>query len=104
MVGTPGRVNDLISRKILVLKNLQTLVLDEADIMLDMGFKDEVDTILQATPNTKKIWLFSATVKSGITSIMHEHMKNTVKVSAAVQQLVLKAPSNIMLLPLHVIV
>lgn len=86
VVGTPGRINDHLSRRTLVLKNLQTLVLDEADIMLDMGFKEEVDTILQATPSNRKIWLFSATMKSGITSIMHEHMKNTVKVSAVGQQ------------------
>lgn len=86
VVGTPGRINDHLKRRTLSLKNLQTLVLDEADIMLDMGFKEEVDTILEASNSDRNIWLFSATIKSGISDIMNDHMKNTVKVSAANKQ------------------
>ncbi len=80
VVGTPGRLNDHIRRKTLSLKDLQILVLDEADIMLEMGFKEEVDIILENSPKNRQIWLFSATVKSGINDIMKHHMKNPVSV------------------------
>jgi ATP-dependent RNA helicase DeaD len=83
IVGTPGRLNDHIRRKTLSLKELQILVLDEADIMLDMGFKEEVDIILEHCPKNRQIWLFSATVKPGINDIMKHHMKNTVSVRTA---------------------
>lgn len=58
VVGTPGRLNDLLRRKALSLGKLKTLVLDEADIMLDMGFKEEVDEILEYIPSDREIWLF----------------------------------------------
>ena len=61
VVGTPGRLNDHIRRKHYHLSTLQTLVLDEADIMLDMGFKEEVDEILKHVPREREIRLFSAT-------------------------------------------
>lgn len=83
VVGTPGRLNDLLSRKTLNLDNIKILVLDEADIMLDMGFKDEVDEILNYTPKTRAIWLFSATVKGSIGKLMSEHMPNPVSVKTA---------------------
>ena len=83
VVGTPGRINDHLSRKTLSLSNLKTLVLDEADIMLDMGFKEEMDQILASSPKERQIWLFSATVKPGINQIMREHMRNTQSVSAS---------------------
>ncbi len=86
VVGTPGRINDHLTRRTLSLANLQTLILDEADIMLDMGFKEEMDEILAAAPEERQIWLFSATVKPGISGIMHEHMHDTVSVSASRQQ------------------
>ncbi len=85
VVGTPGRINDHLTRKTLSLANLQTLVLDEADIMLDMGFKEEMDQILAASPDERQIWLFSATVKPGISQIMREHMRDTQSVSASKQ-------------------
>src|SRR5579859_702188 len=80
IVGTPGRLNDHLRRKTLSFKELQYLVLDEADIMLDMGFKEDIDFILQNAPKNRQIWLFSATVKSGIDDIIKHHMKNTVSV------------------------
>lgn len=80
VVGTPGRLNDHLRRKSLNLKDLQVLVLDEADIMLDMGFKDEIDEILSCTPKTRKIWLFSATIKPGINDIKATHMNDVVTV------------------------
>lgn len=77
VVGTPGRLNDHLRRKTLSLANIKTVVLDEADIMLDMGFKEEVEEILTFAPENREIWLFSATVKEGIAALMNEYMKNT---------------------------
>lgn len=85
IVGTPGRLNDHLRRKTLNLQTLKTLVLDEADIMLDMGFKEEVDEILKYASNDRQIWLFSATVKQGIHDIMKKHMKNPVSVRVSQQ-------------------
>lgn len=85
VVGTPGRLNDHLRRKTLSLQGLKTLVLDEADIMLDMGFKEEVDEILKYASNDRQIWLFSATVKPGIHDIMQQHMKNPVSVRVSQQ-------------------
>lgn len=85
VVGTPGRINDHLTRRTLSLSHLSTLVLDEADIMLDMGFKEEMDQILAAAPEERQIWLFSATVKPGISNIMREHMQNTQSVCASKQ-------------------
>lgn len=80
VVGTPGRLNDHLRRKTLSLAHAKTLVLDEADIMLDMGFKEEVDEILKYAPKDREIWLFSATVKTGIKQLIDTHMKETVAV------------------------
>ncbi len=75
-VGTPGRVLDLINRKKLKLQNIQYVVLDEADEMLDMGFKDDLDAILAATPEEKQSLLFSATMPPDIAKIAEKYMKN----------------------------
>ena len=83
IVGTPGRLNDHLRRKTLSLANVRTLVLDEADIMLDMGFKEDIDEILKYLSKTREIWLFSATVKPGISQIMKSHMKDPVSVRVA---------------------
>ncbi|MEX2438108.1 MAG: DEAD/DEAH box helicase, partial [Candidatus Babeliales bacterium] len=76
IVGTPGRLNDHLRRRTLSLKSLKVLTLDEADIMLDMGFKQEIDAILDHAPANREIWLFSATVMSGIKDLILSHMKN----------------------------
>ena len=86
VVGTPGRVNDHIRRKVMNLDQLKTLVLDEADIMLDMGFREEVEEIIKYANKSREIWLFSATVKAGIRALMSQHMKNTVSVAATKQK------------------
>ena len=70
IIGTPGRLNDHLRRKTLSLKSLDVLTLDEADIMLDMGFKEEIDAILSHAPKNRQIWLFSATVGPGIKQII----------------------------------
>jgi ATP-dependent RNA helicase DeaD len=82
VVGTPGRTVDLIKRKRLNLRNIQWLVLDEADEMLNMGFKDELDQILEATPTSKQTLLFSATFPKEVESIARNYMKKPVEISA----------------------
>jgi len=81
VVGTPGRVNDLIKRNILKLQNVKWLVLDEADEMLDMGFKDDLDMILKEIPTTKQTMLFSATMSYNIRNIANKYMKNAYEIS-----------------------
>lgn len=81
VVGTPGRVMDLIRRKILKLGDIRWLVLDEADEMLDMGFKDDLDAILSETPKTRQTLLFSATMSKSVRSIAEEYMKNPEEIS-----------------------
>jgi len=76
VVGTPGRVNDLIKRKKLRVNHIQWLILDEADEMLNMGFKDELDAILENTPEEKQTLLFSATMPKEVYSIANRYMKN----------------------------
>lgn len=83
VVGTPGRVIDLIMRKKLKLQNVEWLVLDEADEMLSMGFKDDLDTILAETPDSKQTLLFSATMPAGINKIMKNYMTEPHKIEVA---------------------
>jgi ATP-dependent RNA helicase DeaD len=86
-VGTPGRVMDHMRRGMLKLDNLTTLVLDEADEMLRMGFIDDVEWVLEQTPSTRQIALFSATMPQQIRRIASKHLNNpeeiTVKVKTA---------------------
>ena len=76
LLATPGRLIDLIKRKAVSLKNIKYLVLDEADEMLNMGFKDEIDKILETVPDNRSIWLFSATMPPEIRKIVNTYMKN----------------------------
>lgn len=76
VVGTPGRLIDLADRRAIKLDQLKTLVLDEADEMLNMGFKDELDKILSFTPETKTTWLFSATMPREIRGMVKSYMNN----------------------------
>lgn len=82
VVGTPGRTVDLISRRKLKLENIQWLVLDEADEMLNMGFKDDLDAVLEATPETKQTLLFSATFPKEVEAIARNYMYNPAEVEA----------------------
>lgn len=79
IVATPGRLIDLIERGDVDLKNIQTLVLDEADEMLSMGFKLELNRILKYTSGTRKTWLFSATMPEEIRSIVKKYMNASAK-------------------------
>jgi len=76
IVGTPGRVMDHINRSTLKLDNLQALVLDEADEMLRMGFIDDVEWILEKTPQQRQIALFSATMPQAIQRVASKYLKN----------------------------
>ncbi len=81
VVGTPGRVNDMLNRRILKIESLKWLVLDEADEMLNMGFKEELDSILETTPEDKQVLLFSATMNPQIRRIASNYMKKPEDIS-----------------------
>jgi len=74
IVATPGRLIDLIERKAVDLKDVETIVLDEADEMLSMGFKDELEQILKATVGSRNTWLFSATLPPNLKEIVSNYM------------------------------
>lgn len=82
VVGTPGRLLDHIHRGTLQLHNVRAVVLDEADEMLDMGFIDDIEAILQVTPATRQTLLFSATMPDPIARLAVKHMKSPVRISA----------------------
>ena len=82
VVGTPGRTLDLINRKKLKLDELQWLVLDEADEMLSMGFKDDMDAILATISPEKQTLLFSATLPPEIVRMVKTYMQNPIEVAA----------------------
>ncbi len=81
IVGTPGRVIDLINRKALDFSEIHWLVLDEADEMLSMGFKDDLETILSETPDEKQTFLFSATMNKEVERISKNYLTNPHKIS-----------------------
>ncbi|MFH0831955.1 MAG: DEAD/DEAH box helicase [archaeon] len=82
VVGTPGRILDHMNRGTIILQNVKTLVLDEADRMLDMGFIDDVKKILRECPEKKQTLLFSATINEDIARLIEKHLKNPVEVAA----------------------
>ena len=81
IVGTPGRVIDMIGRKALDFSDVQWVVLDEADEMLSMGFKDDLETILSETPETKQTFLFSATMSKEVERISKNYLTNPHRIS-----------------------
>lgn len=80
VVGTPGRTLDLIRRGVLDLKALRWLVLDEADEMLNMGFKEELDSILATTPKEKQTLLFSATFPKEVAQIAQKYLNDPLEI------------------------
>jgi ATP-dependent RNA helicase DeaD len=80
VVATPGRAVDLIKRGSLRLESVRTVVLDEADEMLDMGFAEELEAILAATPVTRQTVLFSATLPPRIDGIARKHLRDPVRI------------------------
>ncbi|MGV0754816.1 DEAD/DEAH box helicase [Empedobacter brevis] len=83
VVGTPGRTMDLIKRNALKINDITWTVLDEADEMLNMGFRDEIDSILETTPEEKQTLLFSATMPSEVRRIASEYMHNPVEIAVS---------------------
>ena len=81
VIATPGRLIDLIKRKAIKLDQVRYVVLDEADEMLNMGFKEDIDKILSFAPDQKAIWLFSATMPKEIRRIVTKFMTTPVEVS-----------------------
>ena len=81
VIATPGRLIDLIKRKAIKLDQVAYVVLDEADEMLNMGFKEDIDKILSFAPDQKAIWLFSATMPKEIRRIVTKFMTTPVEVS-----------------------
>ncbi|MDH3981862.1 MAG: DEAD/DEAH box helicase [Kiritimatiellaceae bacterium] len=75
LVATPGRLNDLMRRKAVDLSQVRTLVLDEADEMLKLGFRDDIDRVMVSTKGSRNIWLFSATIPQGVKKMIHKHLK-----------------------------
>ncbi len=81
IVATPGRLLDLINRKVVKLTGVSYLVLDEADEMLNMGFKEDLDAILESTPEDKRVWLFSATMPDEVARITRQYMDDPVTIT-----------------------
>ena len=87
VVGTPGRVMDHMNRGTLSFEHLRLAVLDEADEMLDMGFREDIETILSATPESRQTALFSATMPRPIYALAQKYLKNPVNVSITPKEL-----------------
>ena len=85
IVATPGRLIDLIKRGAAKLEDVNRVILDEADEMLNMGFKDDLDFILGQTPNEKTTWLFSATMAKEVERISRNYMDNPFKITVGSQ-------------------
>ena len=81
IVATPGRLIDLMSRRAVNIKTISYVVLDEADEMLNMGFREDIEGILSVTPDEKRVCLFSATMPKEIRSIANQYMKDPVEIS-----------------------
>ena len=83
VIGTPGRTKDLIKRKKLSIINVERVILDEADEMLSMGFKEDLEAILAKTPKTKQTLLFSATMTKKVIAVTKKYMRNALEISVA---------------------
>ena len=90
VVGTPGRVHDMIRRKFLQTDKMDILVLDEADEMLSYGFKDQMYKIFQLMPNNIQVGLFSATLPDELESLTSKFMRHPFKITVKAEQLTLQ--------------
>ena len=84
LVATPGRLIDLINRGKVDLSEVRFLVLDEADEMLNMGFQEDIETILKDVPETRRTLLFSATMPNEIAKISRQYMHDAAEITAAI--------------------
>jgi ATP-dependent RNA helicase DeaD len=81
VVATPGRLMDMIRRRMIKINKVSYAVLDEADEMLNMGFKEDIDGILEQTPEEKLTWLFSATMPKEVAKISKSYMKDPIEIT-----------------------
>jgi len=81
IVATPGRMKDMISRRLVDISKIQYAVLDEADEMLNMGFYEDITSILSHTPEDKNTWLFSATMPKEVSTIAKKFMRNPIEIT-----------------------
>ena len=86
VVGTPGRLRDHIERRSLDMRSLQAIVLDEADEMLDLGFREDLEFILDAAPPERRTLMFSATVPRMIANLAKKYQTNAVRVTTSAEQ------------------
>jgi ATP-dependent RNA helicase DeaD len=86
VVGTPGRLCDHIRRRALDVRQMQAVVLDEADEMLDLGFKEDLEFILETTPETRRTLMFSATVPASIGKLAKQYQNDAVRVQTSEEQ------------------
>ncbi|MCS4241861.1 ATP-dependent RNA helicase DeaD [Rhizobium sp. BIGb0125] len=86
VVGTPGRLCDHINRGGLDLSSLRAVVLDEADEMLDLGFREDLEFILESSPKDRRTLMFSATVPRSIAKLAESYQKNAIRIAAASEQ------------------
>jgi len=87
IIGTPGRIMDHMRRRTLKLEHLKMIVLDEADEMLNMGFREDIDTILEKVPDERQTILFSATMSKEILEITKKYQKNPIHIKVAHKEL-----------------
>ncbi|MDD4625097.1 MAG: DEAD/DEAH box helicase [Candidatus Pacebacteria bacterium] len=86
IIGTPGRIKDLVQRKALDMSKIKTVVLDEADRMLDMGFVEDINFLLSKTPASRQTLFFSATFPSAIDKLAGRFTKNPIKISVKTRE------------------
>jgi ATP-dependent RNA helicase DeaD len=86
VVGTPGRLRDHISREVLDLSQIMAVVLDEADEMLDLGFREDLEFILEAAPEDRRTLMFSATVSKSIARLAESYQRNAIRISTQSEQ------------------
>ncbi len=89
VVGTPGRLIDLLERRVLNLSSVKTVVLDEADRMLDMGFIEDIEYILSLLPRERQTSLFSATIDQTVMNVCNKYMKNPEKILVSKDEIAL---------------
>jgi ATP-dependent RNA helicase DeaD len=89
VVGTPGRLIDLIERRVINLSSVRMVVLDEADRMLDMGFIEDIEFILSKVPKDRQTSLFSATIDSSVMRVCNKYMKNPEKILVSKDEIAL---------------
>ncbi len=89
VVGTPGRLIDLMERRVLNLGSVKMVVLDEADRMLDMGFVEDIEYILSKTPHDRQTSLFSATIEQSVMRVCNKYMRNPQKILVSKDEIAL---------------